>query len=69
MKYLNLTTSTDPVNPNDGYPYVYYNHGIDTVWIFMGLRWILEDGRWVMKKSWSDTGLWNYYGPQVGFNL
>lgn len=68
MKYLNLTTSVDQKNPSDGYPYVFYNDSIDKVWIFLGIRWILSTGRWVMSKSWSDTGRWNYWGPPIGVN-
>ena len=65
MKYLRLTKSTNPTNPNNGYPYVFYNDGIDKVWIFMGIRWILSDGKWVMAKSWDNSGRWNYYGAPV----
>lgn len=66
MKYLNLTTSKNPVNPKNGYPYVYYNKGEDIVWIFMGIRWILSDGHWNMRKSWADDGRWNFWGPPIG---
>lgn len=65
MKYLNLTTSTNPTNPGDGNPYVYYNDNIGKAWIFMGIRWILSNGSWVMSKSWDDSGRWNFYGPPV----
>ena len=63
MRYLKLTQSTDPKNPADGNPYVYYNEGIGKVWIFMGIKWILETGKWDSSKSWGDTCRWNYYGP------
>ena len=65
MKYLQLTKSTDPKNPADGYPYVFYNEDIDKVWIFFGLKWILSAGRWIMEKSWDDSGIWNYYTTEI----
>lgn len=65
MKYLKLTESSDPKNPADGNPYVYYNINEDTVWIFLGIEWILSSGHWDMLKSWDSTGRWNYYGPPV----
>ena len=65
MKYLKLTKSINPVNPDDGKPYVYYNDVIDKVWIFLGIKWILETGYWNMNKSWSDSGRWNYFGPPI----
>ena len=66
MKYLKLTESVNPKNPEDGKPYVYYNDNIDKVWIFLGIKWILSTGRWVNSKSWDNSGRWNYYGPQIG---
>jgi hypothetical protein len=66
MKYLNITKSTEVTNPNDGHPYVYYNDDISKVWIFLGLKWILENGRWNNDKSWDSTGRWNYYGKPIG---
>lgn len=65
MKYLKLTKSVDPKNPGDGYPYVFYNKDISTVWIYLGLRWILENGHWNMQRSWDSDGRWNYYGPPI----
>ena len=44
MKHLQLTQSTNPSNPLDGSPYVFYNPNINKVWIYLGLNWILEDG-------------------------
>lgn len=64
MKYLRLTNKTKadpPKNPNNGYPYVFFNSNIDVVWIFLGLKWILANGTWMMQKSWDETGIWNYY--------
>jgi hypothetical protein len=61
MKHLKLTESTNPRNPNDGLPYVFYNKNINKVWIYMGLRWILEDGSWDMDKQWADKGIWRYF--------
>ena len=65
MKYLKLTDSVNPQNPKNGYPYVFYNNGIEKVWIFLGIRWILENAHWGMNKSWANSGRWNYYGPPV----
>ena len=58
MKYLQLTQSENPVRPSDGFPYIFYNHNINKVWIFFDLKWILEDGTWDMNKSWVDHGIW-----------
>ena len=63
MKYLKLTTETSPVNPGDEHPYTYYNQDINKVWIFLALRWILENGYWEMNKYWDSSSRWNYYGP------
>lgn len=63
MKYLKLTESTNPQLPSDGNPYVYYNRDIDTVWIALGVRWILETGEWMMQKQWDNNGRWNFFGP------
>ena len=50
MKHLQLTQSTNPSNPLDGSPYVFYNPNINKVWIYLGLNWILEDGLWNMEE-------------------
>jgi len=65
MKYLNLTDRDNVRNPNDGKPYVYYNEKLAKTWIFLGLKWILENGFWNSSKSWDDTGRWNYYGRPI----
>lgn len=58
MKHLQLTQSTNPVNPLDGLPYVFYNPNINKVWIYLGLNWILEDGSWNMDYQWANNGVW-----------
>lgn len=61
MKHLQLTQSTNPSNPLDGSPYVFYNPNINKVWIYLGLNWILEDGTWNMDYQWANNGRWNIF--------
>lgn len=61
MKHLQLTQSTNPSNPLDGSPYVFYNPNINKVWIYLGLNWILEDGSWNMDYQWANNGRWNMF--------
>ena len=61
MKHLQLTQSTNPSNPLDGSPYVFYNPNINKVWIYLGLNWILEDGSWNMDYQWANNGRWNIF--------
>ena len=61
MKHLQLTQSTNPSNPFDGSPYVFYNPNINKVWIYLGLNWILEDGSWNMDYQWVNNGRWNMF--------
>lgn len=65
MKYLQLTQSENPVRPSDVFPYIFYNHNINKVWIFFDLKWILEDGTWDMNKSWLDYGIWKMVPDNV----
>lgn len=60
-RHLQVIEETNPQNPNDGSPYVLYNPEIDKVWIFMGLKWILETGIWEESKKWANDGIWHYY--------
>ena len=66
MKHLQLTQSTNPSNPLDGSPYVFYNPNINKVWIYLGLNWILEDGTWNMDYQWANNGRWNRYDTRFG---
>lgn len=60
MRHLILTDKTELKNPLDGKPYVYYNQDIDKVWIFLGLKWILEEGMWDSSLQWASDGVWKF---------
>lgn len=67
MEHLILTNETNPVSPNSGLPYVFYNPNpdVENVWIYLGVQWILSDGDWIMEKSWDNDGIWKYYGEEI----
>ena len=61
MKHLQLTENTNPLNPLDGLPYVYYNQNINKVWIYLGLKWLLSTGSWKMDLQWANSGVWKMF--------
>lgn len=67
MEHLILTNEINPVSPNSGLPYVFYNPNpdVENVWIYLGVQWILSDGDWIMEKSWDNDGIWKYYGEEI----
>jgi hypothetical protein len=60
-RHLLLTDKTSMKNPLNGKPYVYYNKALDKVWIFLGLRWLLENGYWENEKNWANDGVFHMF--------
>jgi hypothetical protein len=58
-RHLQITDKSELKNPLNGEPYVYYNPSLDKVWIFLGLKWLLENGYWENNKSWANDGVFN----------
>jgi hypothetical protein len=60
-RHLLITDETEMVNPLNGTPYVYYNPTIKKVWIFLGIRWCMENGYWENEKHWANDGVFHLF--------